>query len=180
MFSNKFTLKLATQLCFLFQTSVFLTKLKRGGNNNWIWNQVEWKPNQYKSISFYVGDWNTWTRKRNLREASVFSSLTADSVAFQLPDRQACVFCVGLCVATLTIAMKWWTRDLVITQRGSAKRFHATRKSGTCTFTTLCTAVALDTLNGMIYELVWIHIKFEVSTVVRSYVMLIHSCIGAY
>ena len=97
MFLNKFTLTLTIQLCSLFQTSVLLTKFKTGGNNNWIWNQVEWKPNHYKSISFYAGDWNTWTRNRNLREAGVFPlSLKAGSVAFQLPDRQACVFCVGL------------------------------------------------------------------------------------
>lgn len=96
MFLIEFALKLSTQLRSLFETPVFLTKFKTGGNNNWIWNQVEWKPNQYKSISFYACDWNTWTRNRNLREAGVFSSLTADSVAFQLPDRQACVFCVGL------------------------------------------------------------------------------------
>jgi len=69
---------------------------------------------------------------------------------------------------------------LSITQRGSANRFCAAGKSGTYTPTTLCTVVALDTLNRMIYELVQIHIKFEVFTVVRSYVMLTYSCIGGY
>jgi len=181
MFSNKFTLKLATQLCYLFETSVFLTKFKSRGNNNWIWNQVEWKPKQYKSISFYAGDWNTWTRNRNLREAGVFFSLWR-----RIPSHSNCLigrpvyFVSAYFVATLTNAVKWWTRDLVITQHGPPKRFRTASKNGTCTPTTLCTVVPLDTLNRMIYELVRIHIKFEVFTVVRSYVMLIYSCTGCY
>ena len=178
MFVKRFTLKLGTPLYSLFQTPVFLTKFKRRGNNNWIWNQVEWKPNQHKSISFLRWWLEYMDTKQEFTSGGCFFLFEGG-----IPSHSTCLigrpvyFVSAYFVATLTIAVKWWTGDLSITQRGSANRFRAASKSGTFPPTTLWAVVSLDTEIRMIYELVRIHIKFEVSTVVRSYVMLIYRVI---